>query len=377
MFNCDCIDTWFIYFPFDQSSIIYRSKLQVQTLREIAIRYIPFIIIIERFNNLSLQIIQWSFIYKISSSYNTHIKLDTEQWQRREGFCVVLVKLSTITCNIWLIKIIASVVDHTGWRNKWSMKIYQTHVFFFFLFFFSLSTFAFDSLAIKNLKSFFLPSPKSNFFSRYIDGIFMNTFIHRMKYINLRQVHFISRTVPLLAFGYLFETSGRVTIVVPFYRWDRSRWPLFRLTESPSWRKFHHFSAAFTVHARSFAGVIGDACVARVARTRISLRGSQRSHLGIASPRFAASVRGPLPLALESTFFRARRARRSNWTYCTSQSGGIFGARRFYRTLCTSRSRGISTRYLVVVVGVRSPLFDLRLGRAKILAESKLVVEFS
>lgn len=136
MFNCDCIDTWFIYFPFDQSSIIYRSKLQVQTLREIAIRYIPFIIIIERFNNLSLQIIQWSFIYKISSSYNTHIKLDTEQWQRREGFCVVLVKLSTITCNIWLIKIIASVVDHTGWRNKWSMKIYQTHVFFFFFFFF-------------------------------------------------------------------------------------------------------------------------------------------------------------------------------------------------------------------------------------------------
>lgn len=144
----------------------------------------------------------------------------------------------------------------------------------FFFFFLNL-----PSSSISFTFQIFLPPLKSNFFFFFenvlVNGIFMNTFTHESKINsrNLRQVHFISRTVPLLAFGYLFETSSRVTIVVPFYWWDRSRWPLLRLTESPSRRKFHHFSVAFTVHARSFAGVIGDASVTRITRTRVSFRG--------------------------------------------------------------------------------------------------------
>lgn len=117
----------------------------------------------------------------------------------------------------------------------------------------------------------------------------------------LGQVHFVSRTVPLLAFRDFFQTSSRITIVVPFDRRSRSGWSLFGLTESSSGWKFDHLPGALAIDACTFRVVITDAGVTYVAGARISFDGI---HLGVATSGLGTSIGTSLLLNLVTTFLR-------------------------------------------------------------------------
>lgn len=115
----------------------------------------------------------------------------------------------------------------------------------------------------------------------------------------LRQVHFVSRTVPLLAFRDLHST-GCISIVVEFDRWHRRGWSLLRLAEGSSWRHLHHLRCTLVLDASSLC--TSNASVTRGAGTRVSFH---RTHLGVTSSGSATRVRISFPFQGLTTFLHA------------------------------------------------------------------------